>query len=86
MAEAFRPGTFLDRLIGEFQLLDAWIISRFRRLISVADFRRATGGIKLHLLLAHTDYLPVWVLLTPALLREPTLVMTLRLARESIVS
>lgn len=65
--------------------LDASTISLCLELFPWADFRRAKGGVKLHVLLDHADYLPAWVLVTTARRHESTLAKTLRLARDSIV-
>jgi hypothetical protein len=66
--------------------LDASTISLCLSLFPWARFRRAKGGIKLHVLLDHADYLPGWMLVTEARRHESTLAKTLRLARGSIVA
>lgn len=65
--------------------LDASTISLCLELFPWAEFRRAKGGVKLHVLLDHADYLPAWVLVTTARRHESTLAKTLRLAKDSIV-
>lgn len=46
--------------------LDSTTISLCLTLFPWAQFRRAKGGVKAHVLLDHDDYLPRYVLLTPA--------------------
>jgi hypothetical protein len=46
--------------------LDSTTISLCLHLFPWAQFRRAKGGVKAHLLLDHDDYLPAYVLLTEA--------------------
>jgi hypothetical protein len=76
-----RKFRFKNKLLS----LDASTISLCLELFPWADFRRAKGGVKLHVLLDHADYLPAWVLVTTARRHESTLAKTLRLARDSIV-
>ena len=51
-----------------------------------AEFRRAKGGVKAHLLLDHDDYLPAYVLLTEAKRSDVTLADSFRLNPGSIVA
>ena len=46
--------------------LDSTTISLCLSLFRWADFRRAKGGVKVHVLLDHDDYMPAWVLVKPA--------------------
>jgi hypothetical protein len=50
--------------------LDSTTISLCLTMFPWAKFRRAKGGVKAHLLLAHGDYLPAYVLLTEAKRRQ----------------
>jgi len=65
--------------------LDASTISLCLALFPWASFRRVKGGVKLHVLLDHADYLPAWALVTEARRHESTLAKTLRLTPGSIV-
>jgi hypothetical protein len=57
-----RQFRFKNKLLS----LDSTTISLFLSLFPWAKFRRAKGGVKAHVLLDHDDYLPRYVLLTPA--------------------
>ena len=57
--KAFR---FKNKLLS----LDSTTISLCLQLFPWADFRRAKGGVKLHVLLDHDDYMPSYVLLSEA--------------------
>jgi hypothetical protein len=46
--------------------LDSTTISLCLALFPWANFRRAKGGVKAHVLLDHDDYMPAWVLVTDA--------------------
>src|ERR1039458_8397356 len=46
--------------------LDSTTISLCLTMFPWAEFRRAKGGVKAHVLLDHDDYLPAYVLLTEA--------------------
>ncbi len=50
--------------------LDATTISLCLELFPWASFRRKKGGIKLHVLLDHDDYMPAYVLISPARTHE----------------
>jgi len=60
----FRQSGFLGapnkkfRFKFQLRLLDSTTISLCLSLFPCADFRRAKGGVKLHTLLNHTDYMP----------------------------
>jgi len=90
MLDSFRSRRMLGpakcfRFKNKLLSLDASTISLCLELFPWADFRRAKGGVKLHVLLDHADYLPAWVLVTEARRHESTLAKTLSLARDSIV-
>jgi len=57
-----RTFRFKNKLLS----LDSTTISLCLSLFPWAKFRRAKGGVKAHVLLDHDDYLPRYVLLTPA--------------------
>ncbi len=57
-----RQFRFKNKLLS----LDSTTISLCLSLFPWAKFRRAKGGVKAHVLLDHDDYLPRYVLLTPA--------------------
>ena len=57
-----RTFRFKNKLLS----LDSTTISLCLSLFPWAKFRRAKGGVKAHVLLDHEDYLPRYVLLTPA--------------------
>jgi len=57
-----RQFRFKNKLLS----LDSTTISLCLSLFPWAKFRRAKGGVKAHVLLDHDDYLPSYVLLTPA--------------------
>jgi hypothetical protein len=59
-----RKPTF--RFKNKLLSLDSTTISLCLSLFPWAKFRRAKGGVKAHVLLDHDDYLPRYVLLTPA--------------------
>lgn len=57
-----RPFRFKNRLLS----LDSTTISLCLSLFPWAQYRQAKGGVKLHVLLNHEDYLPEYALLTDA--------------------
>ena len=57
-----KPFRFRNHLAS----LDSTTISLCLSLFEWASYRRAKGGVKLHVLLSHEDYLPEWLLLTEA--------------------
>lgn len=66
--------------------LDATVISLCLSLYPWAEFRRAKGGLKVHLLLDHDDYMPSFARLTEGRLHEVNVARTLRLNPGSIVA
>lgn len=57
-----KPFRFKNRLLS----LDSTTISLCLSLFPWANFRRLKGGVKLHVLLSHDDYLPEYLLITEA--------------------
>jgi hypothetical protein len=66
--------------------LDSTTISLCLTLFPWAEFRRAKGGVKAHVLLDHDDYLPAYVLLTEAKRSDVKLADSFRLNPGSIVA
>ncbi len=65
--------------------LDATVVSLYLSLFPWAAFRRTKGGIKLHTLLDHDGYLPVFVAISPAREHEVKKARSLSLPKGSIV-
>jgi hypothetical protein len=57
-----KPFRFKNRLLS----LDSTTISLCLSLFPWADYQRTKGGVKLHVLLSHDDYLPEYALITEA--------------------
>ena len=66
--------------------LDSTTISLCLSLFPWATFRRAKGGVKVHVLLDHDDYMPSYVLLTEARQHDRKAAGLLRLNEGSIVA
>jgi hypothetical protein len=66
--------------------LDSTTISLCLSLFPWAEFRRAKGGVKAHVLLDHDDYLPAYVLLTEAKRSDVKLADSFALNPGSIVA
>jgi len=66
--------------------LDSTTISLCLGLFPWAKFRRAKGGVKAHVLLNHTDYLPSYVLISEAKMHDAKVLGALRLPPGSIVA
>jgi len=66
--------------------LDSTTISLCLSLFPWAKFRRAKGGVKAHVLLNHTDYLPSYVLISEAKMHDAKVLSTLKLQPGSIVA
>jgi hypothetical protein len=62
MLASQRPFRFKNRLLS----LDSTTISLCLSLFPWAEYRQAKGGVKLHVLLSHDDYLPEYALITDA--------------------
>jgi len=73
-------------LEGTLYALDSSIIDLCLTLFPWAEFRRAKGGVKAHVLLDHDDYLPAYVLLTEAKRSDVKLADSFRLNPGSIVA
>ena len=66
--------------------LDSTTISLCLKMFPWAQFRRAKGGVKAHVLLDHDDYLPRYVLITEARRSDVKMAGDFPLARGSIVA
>jgi len=66
--------------------LDATVITLCLKLFPWAEYRRAKGGVKVHTLLDHDTYLPVFVDITTARQHESRIARTLQLNPDSIVA
>lgn len=66
--------------------LDATVISLCLELFPWANFRRSKGGVKLHVLLDHDDYMPSWALITDAKKADVKAARGLKLNPGSIVA
>jgi len=73
---------FNNRLLS----LDSTTISLCLELFSWAKFRRAKGGVKVHVLLDHGDYMPSYVVVTEAKKADVRVAQTLELNPGSIVA
>jgi hypothetical protein len=54
------------RFKGKLYSIDSSTIDLCHSLYNWADFRTTKGGVKLHLMLEHDTYLPVWAYISPA--------------------
>jgi hypothetical protein len=77
-----KPFRFKNKLLS----LDATVISLCLQLFPWARFRRAKGGVKLHVLLDHEDYMPSWVLISEARRADVTMARSVKLNPGSIVA
>ncbi len=66
--------------------LDSTTISLCLSLFAWAEFRRAKGGVKAHVLLDHDDYLPSYVLISAAKMHDSKVLKLLKLQPGSIVA
>jgi len=66
--------------------LDSTTVSLCLSLFPWAKFRRAKGGVKIHVLLDHDDYMPSFVHLTEARRHDRTVANVLRLSPDSLVA
>jgi len=66
--------------------LDTTTVSLCLTMFPWASFRRAKGGVKVHVLLDHDDYMPSWVLVTEARRHELKVAQGLKLNPGSIVA
>jgi len=74
------------RFTNKLLSLDSTTISLCLTLFPWAEFRRAKGGVKAHVLLDHDDYLPAYVLLTDAKRSDVKLADSFALNPGSIVA
>jgi hypothetical protein len=79
-----RKGKF--RFKNKLLSLDATVISLCLALFPWAAFRRAKGGVKVHVLLDHDHYMPAFVHITTAKQHEVKVAQTLSLNPGSIVA
>jgi len=66
--------------------LDSTTISLCLSLFPWAEFRRAKGGVKAHVLLDHDDYMPSYVLISKAKMHDANVLALLSLTPGSIVA
>ena len=66
--------------------LDSTTISLCLGLFPWAEFRRAKGGVKAHVLLDHDDYLPAYVLISEAKMHDSKAMRALKLQAGSILA
>jgi hypothetical protein len=66
--------------------LDSTTISLCLSLFPWADFRRSKGGVKVHVLLDHDDYMPSFAAISNAKLNDSRVMKTLRFNAGSIVA
>jgi hypothetical protein len=66
--------------------LDSTTISLCLNLFPWAEFRRAKGGVKAHVLLDHDDYMPTFVHISEAKLHDSRVLANIRLNADSILA
>ena len=92
MTDRFRQSGGLGRRKRKFRFknkllsLDSTTISLCLSLFSWAQFRRAKGGVKVHVLLDHDDYMPSFALITEAKRHDRTVARRFKLKPGSIVA
>lgn len=92
MMDRFRAQGHLGKRQHKFRFknkllsLDSTTISLCLSLFPWAEFRRAKGGVKAHVLLDHDDYLPSYVLISKAKMHDAKVLALLRLNPGSIVA
>ena len=92
MMDRFRAQGHLGKRQHKFRFknkllsLDSTTISLCLSLFPWAEFRRAKGGVKAHVLLDHDDYLPAYVLISKAKMHDAKVLALLRLNPGSIVA
>ena len=77
-----RPFRFKNRLLS----LDSTTVSLCLALFPWAEFRRAKGGVKVHVLLDHSDYMPAYAVITEGKRADVRIAQSLELNRGSIVA
>jgi Domain of unknown function (DUF4372)/Transposase DDE domain len=80
------PGKTKFRFRNKLLSLDSTTISLCLSLFPWAKFRRAKGGVKVHVLLDHDDYLPAFALITEARRADVRIAPQLELNPGSIVA
>ena len=92
MTERFRAQSHLGSRKHKFRFknkllsLDSTTITLCLNLFPWAQFRRAKGGVKAHVLLDHDDYMPSYVLISKAKMHDAKVLALLRLNAGSIVA
>ena len=92
MMQRFRQNGHLGVKKSKFRFknkmlsLDSTTISLCLKLFPWAQFRRAKGGVKVHVLLDHDDYMPSYILITKAKRHDRTVARRFSLNRGSIVA
>ncbi len=92
MMRKFRQSGHLGSRKSKFRFknkllsLDSTTISLCLSLFPWAQFRRAKGGVKVHVLLDHDDYMPAYVHITSAKRHDRTVAREFSLNRGSIVA
>ena len=81
----FGPSKKHFRFKNKLMSLDSTTITLCLSLFPWAKFRRAKGGVKVHVLLDHCDYMPSYVLITEARRHDRVVADGLRLQPGSIV-
>ncbi len=79
-----RPSKF--RFRNRLMSMDATTISLCLKLFPWAKFRRSKGGVKVHVLLDHDDYMPSYVLITEAKKADVKVARSLHLNPGSIIA
>jgi len=79
-------GKIRFRFKNKLLSLDSTTISLCLSLFPWAEFRRAKGGVKVHVMLDHADYMPSFVLITEARRHDVTAARKIRLTPGSIVA
>lgn len=74
------------RFKNKLMSIDSTTISLCLSLFPWAQFRRAKGGVKAHVLLDHDDYLPAYVIITEAKRHDAKLVNSFSIKPDSIVA
>lgn len=82
LGERQKKFRFKNRLLS----LDSTTIPLCLSLFPWAEFRRAKGGVKVHVLLDHTDYMPAFVLVTEARRHDRSAARGVALPAGSIVA
>ena len=80
------PGTKKFRFKNKLFSLDASVIDLCASLFDWATFRQTKGAVKLHLLLDHDGYLPVFAHITEGSVHEITIAKNLSFPKGSIVA